>query len=73
MAMISCHWNFSNEGCGTSECGKVAATIKALPWLLEKWWPQNTRGKVLALAMRIPVAKPLLATNMFAPAIFFHA
>jgi len=39
--MISYHENFSNEVHGTSECGKVAATRKALLWLLEKWWPQK--------------------------------
>jgi len=55
--MISYYGNFSIKGCGISECGKVAATVKALPWLLEKWWPQkypwqgtciihgNTRGR----------------------------
>jgi len=41
MAMISCHGNFLNDGRGTSECGKVASIEKALPWPLEKWWPQK--------------------------------
>jgi len=31
----------------------------------------NTRGKVLALAMRTPVTKPLLAMNMFVAVILF--
>ena len=39
--MISRHGNFSNEGHGICECGKVAAIGKALPSLLGKWWPQK--------------------------------
>jgi len=32
---------------------------------------KNIHDKVLALAMGIPVAEPLLATNMFVATIFF--
>jgi len=57
MAMIYRDVNFSNEGYGTSAPSKVAAIGKALPWLIEKWWPHkyswqgicishmNTRGR----------------------------
>jgi len=71
MAIISCHGNFSNQNHGSIECGKVAATEKALPWLLEKLCHRNSRGKVLELAMRTLVAEPLLATNMSVAAILF--